>query len=135
MTRLILWLSMGLFVLGANVGSSTATGKAGQNGAKQESSRKVRVQIQIIADSSNSLQADLEVPAGTSGRDLMDRLFKMNYVDVSRRFVTGIAGFPALPRENKFWKLEIDGKASDIGIAEIKISKPMLMRWVIAKIK
>lgn len=92
---------------------------------------KVRVQIQIIADSSNSLHADLEVPVGTPARDLMDRLFKMSYVDFSRRFVNGIAGFVIARGEKKFWRLEVDGKDSEVGVAEIKISRPLRMRWVI----
>jgi hypothetical protein len=109
-----------------------------KNDAAQTTSttnQKVHVQIQIVADSSNFLQANLEVPAGTSARDLMDRLFKMSYVDFMHRFVNGIAGFSAPPREKKFWKLEIDGKDSEVGIAEIKINKPMQIRWVMAEIK
>jgi hypothetical protein len=109
-----------------------------ENGAAQTASatnQKVRVQIQIVADSSNFLQATLEVPPGASARDLMDRLFKMSYADLMHRFVNGIAGFSAPAREKKFWKLEIDGKDSEVGIAEIKINKPMQIRWVLAEIK
>jgi hypothetical protein len=102
---------------------------------EQAITQKIRVQIQIVADSSNSLQANLEVPVGASARDLMDRLFIMSYMDATRRFVTGIAGFSASPKEKKFWKLEIDGKASEGGIAEIKINQPMQIRWVIAEIR
>ena len=97
--------------------------------------QKVRVQIQVIADSSNSLQANIEAPAGASARDLMDRLFKMSYVDFTRRFVNGIAGFMIAPGEKKFWRLEVDGKEAEVGIAEIKISKSMQIRWVIAAYK
>jgi len=96
---------------------------------------KIRVQIHIIADSSNSLRADLEVPAGTSARDLMERLFKISYVDFSRRFVNGIAGFVIGRGEKKFWRLEIDGKDAEVGIAEIKISQPMRLRWVMTAYK
>jgi len=105
-------------------------------GPKDEpATQKVRVQIQVFADSSNSLQADIEVPAGTSARELMERLFKMSYVDFSHRFVNGIAGFMIARGEKKFWRLEVDGKASEVGIAEIKISKPVQIRWVIAAYK
>jgi len=96
---------------------------------------RIRVQIQVIADSSNSLQATIEAPVGTSARDLMDRLFKMSYVDFSHRFVNGIAGFMILRGEKKFWRLEVDGKDAAVGIAEIKISKPMQLRWVITAYK
>lgn len=96
---------------------------------------KVRVQIQVIADSSNSLQANIEVPAGTSARDLMERLFKMSYVDFSHRFVNGIAGFMIARGEKKFWRLEIDGKDAEVGIAEIKINNPIQLRWVITAYK
>lgn len=101
------------------------------NAQKNNATPKVRVQIQIVADSSNSLQADIEVPIGTPARELMDRLFKMSYVDFSRRFVNGIAGFMIARGEKKFWRLEVDGKDSEVGIAEIKISRPLRMRWVI----
>jgi hypothetical protein len=104
-------------------------------GAKQAASQKVRVQIEVIADSSNSLHADLEVPVGTSARDLMDRLFKMSYADFTHKFVSGIAGFVASARDKKFWSLDIDGKASEVGIAEIKINKPMRIRWVMTAFK
>lgn len=96
---------------------------------------QVRVQIHIIADSSNSLHASVEVPAGTSARDLMERLFKISYVDFSRRFVNGIAGFMIGRGEKKFWRLEIDGKDAEVGIAEIKINSPMQLRWVITAYK
>jgi len=101
----------------------------------QIAQQKVRVQIHVVADSSNALQAQVEIPVGTPARDLMDRLFKMNYVDFTHRFVNGIAGFTVGPREKKFWKLEIDGKASEVGIAEIKISRPMELRWVMTEYK
>ena len=101
------------------------------NAQKNNATPKVRVQIHVVADSSNSLHADIEVPVGTPARDLMDRLFKMSYVDFSRRFVNGIAGFMITRGEKKFWRLEVDGKDSEVGIAEIKISRPLRMRWVI----
>ncbi|MDZ7292466.1 MAG: DUF4430 domain-containing protein [candidate division KSB1 bacterium] len=104
-------------------------------GNPQTLNRKVRVQIQVVADTSNTLQADLEVPIGTSARDLMDRLFKMSYADFTHRFVNGIAGFTANPKEKKFWRLEIDGKISEIGIADLKIDRAMALRWVITEIK
>lgn len=103
--------------------------------ARQSAGQKVRVQIQVIADSSNSLLANLEVPAGTSAKDLMERLFKINYADMTRKFVSGIAGFTANAKDKKFWKLEIDGKASEVGIAEVEIDKPMQIRWVMAEFK
>jgi hypothetical protein len=107
-----------------------------ENGAaKQTAGQKVRIQIQVIADSSNSMHADLEVPVGTPARDLMDRLFKMSSADFSHKLVNGIAGFTANARDKKFWSLEIDGKASEVGIAEIKIDKPMQIRWMMAEFK
>ncbi len=103
--------------------------------AEQSASQKVRVQIHVVADSSNSLLANVEAPTGTSARDLMDRLFKMSYADMTHRFVSSIAGFTANAKDKKFWKLEIDGKASEIGVAEVKIDKPMQIRWVLAEFK
>jgi len=96
---------------------------------------KVRVQIQVVADSSNSLQADIEAPIGASAREIMERLFKMSYADFSHRFVNGIAGFMIARGEKKFWRLEVDGKGSEVGIAEIKISRPVQIRWVITAYK
>ena len=97
--------------------------------------QKVRVQIWVVADSSNSLQADIEAPVGVSGREIMERLFKMSYADFSQRFVNGIAGFTIARGEKKFWRLEVDGKASEVGIADLKISKPVQIRWVITAYK
>jgi ABC-type oligopeptide transport system substrate-binding subunit len=122
-----------LFILAAVIGAISIALAAGleDNSATQ----KVRVQILVFADSSNSLQANIEAPAGTSARDLMERLFKMSYADLTRRFVNGIAGFAISPGEKKFWRLEVDGKASEVGIAEIKISQPMQIRWVLTAYK
>ena len=90
------------------------------------------IEIEIVADSANSLGAHVQVAAGTNARDLMERLFKMEYLDSGRKFVVGIAGFKTPPREHKFWKLEVDGTASQVGIAEILIQRSMRLRWVVA---
>jgi len=132
---LTITLAMVATILALGLDRGFALCKDNDRKPAQAVSQKVRVQIQIIADSSNSLQADLEVPVGTAARDLMDRLFKMSYADFTHKFVNGIAGFVANARDKKFWSLEIDGKASEIGIAEIKIDKPMQIRWVMAEIR
>lgn len=118
-----------LMIITVLLTGSSARGQSDPRAAQSAATPKVRVQIQIVADSSNSLQANLAVPVGTPARDLMDQLFKMNYVDFRHRFVSGIAGFVIAPREKKFWQLEVDGKASEVGIAEIKINQPMQIRW------
>src|SRR5262245_24626075 len=92
----------------------------------------VAIEIEIVADSSNSLGARVQVAEGTNARDLMEKLFKMEYLDSGRKFVVAIAGFKAPPREQKFWKLEVDGTGSQVGIAEILIRRPMRLRWVVA---
>ena len=91
----------------------------------------VAVEIEIVADSSNTLRAQVRVPAGTNARDLMDKLFQMEYLDSSRKFVLGIAGYQARPREKKFWKLEVGGVASQVGVAEISLTGATRLRWVI----
>ena len=88
------------------------------------------VEIEVVADSSNFLRAHVRVPEGTNARDLMERLFKMDYLDAGRKFVVGVAGFKVPPREKKFWRLEVEGVASPVGIAEIVIKRPARMRWV-----
>ncbi|MCG3121573.1 MAG: hypothetical protein ALAOOOJD_04728 [bacterium] len=120
-----------LIIITALLAGSNAMSKSDHRAAESAAAPKVRVQIQIVADSSNALEADLTVPVGTPARDLMDRLFKMNYVDFRHRFVNGIAGFIIATGEKKFWQLEVDGKASEVGIAEIKITQPVRIRWVI----
>ncbi len=100
--------------------------------ALPQASRLVQVQIEIVADSSNHLNAALQVEPNTNGRDLMDRLFKMEYVDFSKRFVVAIAGFKASSKEKKFWKLEVDGAASQIGITEVVIKQAMRLRWSVS---
>ena len=130
---LMIAIALAILTLGFDLGFTS--NKNGRSKTEQTASPKVRVQIQVIADSSNSLQADLEVPVGTAARDLMDRLFKMSYADFTHKFVNGIAGFVASPKEKKYWRLEIDRKDSEIGIAEIKINKPVQIRWVMTEIK
>lgn len=138
MARLFLKHTIVLAIVAAmswGFGLGFALNKNELSGSKQTASQKVHVQIQVIADSSNSLQADIEVSVGTAARDLMDRLFNMSYTDFTHKFVNGIAGFTASPKEKKYWRLEIDGKDSDVGIAEIKINKPVQIRWVVEEIK
>jgi hypothetical protein len=129
----IFFIISGTIFTEAEIGSTNFFAPNGRNAFAV--AQKVRMHIQVVADSANVIDASLEVPAGTSARDLMDRLFKMAYADVTRRFVTGIAGFEALPKNKKYWKLEIDGKASEVGIAEIKIDKPIQIRWVMTEIE
>lgn len=113
------WLGLGLLLLSSHVaGAQSGTG--------------VAVVVEIVADSANHLEARLQVPAGTNGRDLMDRIFKIEYAGFSRRFVTAIAGFKADSRQRQFWKLEIDDKTAMVGIAEVIIQKPMRLRWSLA---
>lgn len=113
------WLGLGLLLLSSHAaGAQTGT--------------RVAVVVEIVADSANHLEARLQVPAGANGRDLMDRIFKMEYAGFSRRFVTGIAGFKADSRQRQFWKLEIDGEAAMVGIAEVVIQKPVRLRWSLA---
>ncbi|MGH7595454.1 MAG: DUF4430 domain-containing protein [bacterium] len=135
MKRSFLVVAVVLAILNFGFDLVFALNKNGRDKTGQTASQKIRVQIQVIADSSNTLQADLEVPVGTPARDLMDRLFKMSYADFTHKFVNGIAGFMANARDKKFWSLEIDGKASEVGIAEIKINKPMQIRWAITAFK
>ncbi|NUO81100.1 DUF4430 domain-containing protein [candidate division KSB1 bacterium] len=97
--------------------------------ATPQSARLVEVRIDVIADSSNHLEAVLQVAPDTNGRELLERLFKMEYVDFTKRFVTGIAGFKASPKEKKFWLLEVDGVAAEVGIAEIVIKQKTHLRW------
>ena len=129
----ILFIILGTIFLGGEIGFTNLC--AQPEGEASDAMQKIRVQIQVAADSANVIDASLEVSAGTSARDLMDRLFKMDYADMSRRFVTGIAGFEALPKNKKYWKLEIDGKASEVGIADIKIDYPIQIRWIMTEIK
>ncbi|MDZ7269866.1 MAG: DUF4430 domain-containing protein [candidate division KSB1 bacterium] len=101
--------------------------------AAAQSGSGVAVVVEILADSSNHLEARLQVAPGTNGRDLMERLFKMDYADFTRRFVTGIAGFKAESRQRQFWKLEIDGETAKVGIAGVVIQRPMRLCWRLAK--
>lgn len=97
--------------------------------ALSQSSTTLSVQIEIFADSSNHLSAQVQVEPNTNGRDLMERLFKIEYMDFTKRFVVAIAGFKVSPKEKKFWKLEIDGLDSQVGIAEVVIKSNTRLRW------
>ena len=93
--------------------------------------QEIAVTIEVVADSSNSLRAQVRVPEGTPARALMEKLFQMEYIDAGRKFVVGIAGFKVSPREKKFWKLEVEGAASSVGIADIVLRHRSHLRWVI----
>jgi len=93
--------------------------------------QNVAVEIEVQADSSNYLHAHVIVTAGTPARDLMESLFTVTYLDAARKFVVGIAGFQAPARERKFWRLEVEGRASEVGIAEIMITRGMHLRWML----
>lgn len=97
-----------------------------------QSRNLVQVQLEVVADSSNHLTAHLQVEPNTNGRDLMERIFKMEYMDFTKRFVVGIAGFKAPPKEKKFWKLEVEGVASQVGIAEVLITRDTRLRWSVS---
>lgn len=105
---------------------------SGRNFTAAQTVNEVVVTIAIVADSTNHISATLRVPAGANAREVMDKHFKMDYADFTHRFVTGIAGFKAAAKDRKFWKLEIDGETSQVGIADVKITKPMRLRWVMA---
>jgi len=92
---------------------------------------EVLVHLEIIPDSVNVIKATLRVKKGTPARDLMNRLFQMDYADWRKTFVTGIAGFHADGRRRQFWALSVDGKPSQVGIAEITINQPVHIRWQI----
>lgn len=87
------------------------------------------VSIHVIADSLNTLQATVQVPRGTNARDLMQQLFNMQFVDRGKKFVKGIAGFVANGRKKEYWALELDGEYAKVGIAEIRIDRPMRIVW------
>ncbi len=89
----------------------------------------VAVHIEIIADSANVLRADVTVPRGTPARDLMNRLFQMEYADRRKSFVIAIAGFRAEKRKRQYWALSIDGEYARVGIAEIQCNQPLQIRW------
>ena len=110
-------------------------GLAALQPAGVQASEKVVVIVEVVADSNNHINAQFEVQKGTNAREVMERLFKMEYQDVTRRFVTGIAGFQATSREKKFWKLEIEGEASPVGIADVKIERNLRLRWIVTSYK
>ncbi|MDQ7054283.1 MAG: DUF4430 domain-containing protein [candidate division KSB1 bacterium] len=96
-----------------------------------EAEQMVPIQIEIVADSVNVIRASVTVKPGTPARELMNRLFQMKYADWRQSFVTGIAGFEASKRKRQYWALSIDGEYAKVGIAAIKITEPMRIRWIL----
>lgn len=96
---------------------------------QQETAAMVRVHIEIIADSSNTLQAQVEAPRGEKAQALLDRLFRAGYADAGKKFVNEIAGFRADGRRRQFWALEINGELAKVGIAEIVLQEDTHIRW------
>lgn len=90
---------------------------------------KVAVSITIIADSVNTLSASVMVEPGTNARDLMEKLFQVEYADRGKKFVKGIAGFGPRLGQRAYWALEIDGAYAQVGIAEATIDKRTKLLW------
>lgn len=90
---------------------------------------KRQVSIEVIADSANTLSASVMVEPGTNARDLMEKLFQMEYADSGRKFVKSIAGFGPRRFKREYWSLEIDGDYAQVGIAEIRVEKSMKLVW------
>ena len=91
--------------------------------------QKIRVDIEIIADSLNTMTASVVVELGTNARNLMEKLFQISYADRGKKFIDGIAGFQASRAQRQFWSLEIDGVFSKVGIAEITLQKKTRIVW------
>ncbi len=96
-----------------------------------EVERLIPVQIEIVADSANVIRANVTVKPDTPARELMNRLFQVKYIDWRKSFVTAIAGFEANKHKRQYWALSIDGEYAKVGIAWIKITAPMRIRWVL----
>lgn len=103
-------------------------------GATSQTARLINVHILVVADSSNRISAELQVEPNINARDVMERLFKMEYMNFTKRFVVGIASFRADPKDKKFWKIEVDGVVAQVGIAEIFIKKETRLRFSVAAI-
>jgi hypothetical protein len=91
--------------------------------------KEVAVTIRIVADSLNTIEASIIVAPGTNARDLMERLFQVDYADHGRKFIKALAGFETRRFKREYWSLEIDGAYSEVGIAEIVLNKETQIVW------
>lgn len=89
----------------------------------------IRIHIAVVADSLNVLRADVHVAPGTNARDLMVRLFQVEFADRGRKFVKSIAGFPARALRREYWALEVNGEYAKAGIAELELTGAATIVW------
>ncbi|MFQ5632184.1 MAG: DUF4430 domain-containing protein [bacterium] len=107
--------------------STSAIAKSGFS--KKANENKITVTIEIIADSSNTITASVTAEPGTNARDLLEKLFQIDYADRGKKFINGIAGFQTRRFKREYWALEVNGEYSKIGIAEIVLQKSTKIVW------
>ncbi|MFQ5632440.1 MAG: DUF4430 domain-containing protein [bacterium] len=74
----------------------------------------------------------MTVEAGANARDLMEKLFQIDYADRGKKFIKGIAGFQTRRFKREYWALEVDGEYSKLGIAEIVLQRNTKIVWRLA---
>jgi len=118
-------LQIYLFVLFLSFQGCTSPDSQPAKSTKQTAA----IQFEIIVDDTNSIQALIQAMAGENARDVMKRLFSVEFAGSDEKFITSIAGFKADTNRKEYWGLQVNGETSMVGIAEIIIQDGMHLRW------
>ena len=106
--------------------------------ALAEQTPRVAVHLEIrdeLTGSDLDVSIRRQVAAGTEADDFMDEVVEVEY----RRypgvgvFVTGLCGVAA--PKGTFWALSIDGKRAEKGISELRIERPVRIRWELSRVE
>ena len=98
---------------------------------------RVAVHLEIrdeLTDSGLDVSIRRQAATGTDAFDFMDEVVEVAY----RRypgvgvFVTGLCGIAA--PKGAFWALSIDGERAKKGISELRIERPVRIRWDLVKV-
>ena len=103
--------------------------------AEESAQHTVHLEIHDeVTGSDLAVSVTRKVTAGTTGLDLMEDVVNVKF----RRypgfgvFVTSLCGITA-PR-GTFWALSIDGKRAEKGIGDLRIQRPVRIRWDLARV-
>jgi hypothetical protein len=73
------------------------------------------------------------VETDTNARDLIEKLFQVEYADRGKKFIKGIAGFRTRRFKREYWSLEVNGEYSEVGIAEMVLQENSRIVWRLTK--
>lgn len=89
----------------------------------------IPLEIHIVADSTHEVVVKTSVIHGIPLQKVMQAVVQIGYNDPANSFVNSIVGVTADAAEKEFWFLEINGKASQVGLTQISVEDSMQVVW------